>query len=184
MARRPTSRGPAANPFLSPQERRERSWLSRHPGANRPGSPNYDPNWKQRARGHKVEIREGVKVSEHVTRRERAEHAGRVTEQQSAAIRRFADKQAKRQDIGLDRDEVYRDLKQLADVHGFAAFERVRDATKRLSRRRRVRVERWKRRDLKVVQFEGEIRARGAARAEMEAIAAAYGIDWRLLYYH
>lgn len=167
----------ARRPFLTPQQKRERSYLSRHPGADNPRSPNYDPHWKQRARGHRLR--------EHVTRAERAIAAGRVTSAQQQSIRRFADKQAKRlEGEGLDRDDVYQALKDLADRHGYAAFEQSREMVNRLSRRRRVRVERWKRRDLRIVQFEGEMAARGANRAAMHALAERFGIDWRLLFYH
>lgn len=168
MARRP-GRSRARPRELSPYERRIARYIAAHPGATR-----------QEARGHKAIAGK----AEHIVRRERAIAAERLLSSQQQQIRRWADKQSVRLKGELDRDEVYAELKRLADERGFGAFEAWKAKVQALHTRRRVRVERWKRREDKVIEISAVLDRRSQTQAEMEAFADLYDLDWRLLYYH
>lgn len=112
---------------------RVRGWLERHPGANNPRSKNYDPNWHQRARGHKP--------AEHVTRAERSVAAGQATSRDRQYISRLTAKQAKRN--GRDAGEVRANFNRVREQHGMAAIEGINKSVNTHHRLKRERVREW-----------------------------------------
>lgn len=128
MAKRPRSKSATGRGRPPPAEtahaRRIRLYLEKHPGAT-----------KAQARGHKP--------AEHATRKERARAAGRLDENQRATVRRFAHRQARRNDGGPEGSDVARDMLARFDrAGGWRDFERIKKAVTRHAgmRRRRHRV--------------------------------------------
>ena len=86
----------------------------------------------------------GHKPAEHATRKERARAAGKLDENQRAAIKRFATKQASARRMGADPGDLYRQMVERFDrPGGYARFERARGGVgvneKKRRRRNRVR---------------------------------------------
>jgi hypothetical protein len=107
----------SAKPAETAHAKRVRLYLEKHPGAT-----------KAEARGHKP--------AEHATRKERARQAGRLTENERAAIKRYAARQAKR--AGRDPDAAYRAMLAWASRdggRGFRDFNRLRAERDRLAKR-------------------------------------------------
>lgn len=119
MAKKPRAKSAAGGrgkrpPAESAHARRIRLYLEKHPGATR-----------AQARGHKP--------AEHATRKERARREKRLTENERAAIRRYARAQAKRS--GEDASDLYADMVAWAQPRGFRAFDRMHRLRDRLSKR-------------------------------------------------
>lgn len=161
----------------SAQDKRVAGWLQRHPGASDPASKNYDPLWRQKSRGHKAH--------EHVTRRERTVAAGGVPSGEREFIKRLAKRQATR--AGRDQASVVVELTGLRSRLGMGKVKELSALVNGYNRevhgdtRRRIR-RRAKVGD-KIVRFEMPAPGRSERRAKMEALAAEWGIDWRLLFY-
>jgi hypothetical protein len=144
------------------------------------------------ARGHKPVIVGGRLMREHEVRREReraaeARHEG-LTTYHRAKVKQFAELQAKR--ANLDPEQVNDDYQRIARVHGYDAIREIRAEVAALGRLKSVRVRRRVKRGrgVKVIDISREVeraqKARDRSLARMERLSRAYGIDWRLLFYH
>ena len=121
MAKKPRSKRASGRgkppPAESAHARRVRLYLEKHPGAT-----------KAQARGHKP--------AEHATRAKRAREEKRLTENERAAIRRYARAQAKRS--GADAGELYGDMidwTRREGGKGYKDFERMRRFRDRLHKK-------------------------------------------------
>jgi hypothetical protein len=189
----PATRGRRRPRELSPHEKRLEGFKARHPGIADPKSPNYDPKWKQLARGHKP--------AEHVERKRRETERYGATPYQRKVIRDFARKQARR--IPEFENDPARAARMQAAIerairaHGYERFEVWRDRVDRLhkAKRRRVRTRMRKQPDGTIVAvFSGSDtgKAQRVARMEayasdpfLEALAADIDVDsFELLFYH
>lgn len=141
-------------------QRRVRLYLEKHPGAS-----------KAQARGHKPK--------EHATRERRAKAAGRLTEAERAAIRRFAKRQARRMDA--DPSEVAAEMIAWAQEKGMGSIDALRDQVGRLNKRQsNFKIRRRK----GVVRFTGSSVGRSRNLADMDAFTDRYNLpDPRWLYY-
>lgn len=177
MARKPRSKTATRRPTRSgggksragetAHERRVRQYLEKHPGAT-----------KAQARGHKPK--------EHATRERRAKEAGRLTERERAAIKRFATKNAKRR--GLNPGDVYDDMASWAQAKGFKNFDALRSQVTQLGRRKSQRY-RVRRRKLKSGRYSTTISGDlGALQDNLDAMDEAFDDleipDREWLWYH
>jgi hypothetical protein len=126
----------------------------------------------------------GHKPAEHKTRKERARAAGRLDENQRAAIKRYAKITAPLNDGGPDPDELYQAM--LAEFDGPGGWERFQQAKRGADhhaklKRHRHRVRRHDKAG-KLVTLEMEPYQR--VWPGMEAFAAELGIPVEWIYYH
>lgn len=176
MAKKSRARG---KPRARSSNERVNAWLRRHPGADNPRSKNYDPHWHQHARGHKT--------AEHKLREARDIRLGQLTQSQRSSLKRYAERMGPRSDS--DPEELFDQLYGAAQAHGFGFFEQLKAARAELrsdyrSRNKRTRAQRRHRTPRDPIVIQADTRGRSANRAKMEAFAARYNIDWRLLFYH
>jgi hypothetical protein len=145
--------------------KRIRLYQQKHPGASR-----------AQARGHKP--------AEHATRKERARAEKRLTENERAAIRRYARAQAKR--AGRDADDFYRDMVAWTQREGggrFKDFERMRRLRDRLAVKGpsdvRIRIRQG------TAELIGDTRAQERNIADMDDFLDDYDVpDPEWLWYH
>lgn len=137
-----------------------RRFLEKNPGAT-----------KAQARGHKPK--------EHATRERRAKAAGRLTEKERAAVRRFARRQAKRMDA--DADDVAEQMLDWAKEKGMAAIDAMKGEVARLNKRQsNFKIRRRGRTAYPV----GSNVGRSQNMADMDAFVDRYNLpDPRWLYY-
>lgn len=158
------------------QSPRVAAWLERHPGADNPRSKNYDPNWHQRARGHKPK--------EHVTRAERAAAEGKSTSRDRQYMSRVAKGIVRR--TGRTPEEVKATLEKIRAERGMEAIEAInRDhVANRKRKRKRNRVWMFDPKANKQRRVEVYGSGRADVMAEMQAMAAKYGVPVDYFWYH
>lgn len=184
MAKRTTRRGDEP-----PRRRRKRK-------SARPAAPKRTPKksaptagqtaYQRRiaramAQGKTLQEARGHKPKEHIARRQRELAEGETTYQRGA-LKKFAEKQARRS--GRDPEDVLAELRNMKRRHGWDGFNRLRDTVNALHRNKRVRFQRWKaggiHRPLDL-QRAKEQRDRNVAR--MQALADELGLSFDTLFY-
>ena len=168
MAKKPRRKTAAAGRGKAPagesaHARRIRLYLEKHPGATR-----------AQARGHKP--------AEHATRKERAKREKRLTENERAAIRRYARAQGRRS--GQDADDLYRGMVGWAQDKGFKRFEQMRRLRDRLAVKGPSDVRVKVRRD-GTAELIGDTRAQERKIADMDDFMESHDVpDVEWLWYH
>lgn len=159
-----TSRAKPATTYTG-SSKRVRDYLAKHPGAT-----------VAQARGHKPD--------EHRTRAARARAAGRLTESERASLKKFARRQARRNEGGPDGDALYKAmLERFNRKGGAAAFGRIKASVERHAkiRRRRHRVSKVGKGG-KTVRV--ELAPYKSLWGDMDDFADRYDVPVEWLYYH
>lgn len=136
-----------------------------------------------KAKGLTPQQSRGHKAKEHVARRERELREGQTTYQRGA-MKRFANRMAKRSD-DLSAEEIHDRIKQ-SFKGDWKAFEDYRAAIKEMhdmKRPYRYRGKGKKSRDVSR-QLERAARQRAANIARMEKLMEKYDLDWQMTFYH